>query len=198
MTLWNPWATAGTWAVLGLTCLAGAAQAATATYQIDPSHTYPSFEADHMGLSTWRGKFNQTRGQVTLDREAGSGFVSVTIDTDSIDFGHTQMNSVAKGSSLFDVEQFPWAAYSGALADFRNGVPGRVDGVLTLRGVSRPVGLEILRFKCMPHPLLRREVCGADAIGRFQRDDFGIDAGKSYGFGMEVTLRIQIEAIRDQ
>ena len=197
MTPWKSLATASMAAVLGLAVTAGAAHAAAMTYQVDPSHTYPSFEADHMGLSTWRGKFNQTRGQITLDREAGSGFVSVTIDTDSIDFGHAQMNSVAKGESLFDVAQFPWAAYSGTLAGFVDGAPSRVDGVLTLRGTSRPVALEILRFKCAPHPLLRREVCGADALGRFQRDDFGMDAGKSFGFGMEVTLRIQVEAIRD-
>ena len=47
-----------------------AAQAAPVTYNIDPMHTYPSFEADHMGISTWRGKFDRTTGFVTMDREA--------------------------------------------------------------------------------------------------------------------------------
>jgi len=47
----------------------------------------------------------------------------------------------------------------------------------------------------MPHPVYKREVCGADALGTLRRDEFGIDGGKAYGFNMEVTLRIQVEAI---
>ncbi|MFX6230718.1 YceI family protein, partial [Acinetobacter baumannii] len=68
---------------------AGAAVSANAadTYSIDPSPTYPSFEADHMGVSIWRGKFDKTSGTVTLDRAAKTGTVDITIDTASIDFG---------------------------------------------------------------------------------------------------------------
>jgi polyisoprenoid-binding protein YceI len=52
------------------------------TYKIDPSHTYPSFEADHMGgLSVWRGKFDKSDGTITLDRAAKTGTVDITIDT---------------------------------------------------------------------------------------------------------------------
>ncbi len=115
------------------------AHAAPVTYQIDPSHTYPSFEADHMGLSTWRGKFNKSAGQITLDKAAGTGFVNVSIDTDSIDFGHAQMNGVAKGAQLLDVEQFPYAAYSGQLQGFSNGAPTQVVGQLTLHGITKPL-----------------------------------------------------------
>ena len=70
-----------------------------------------------------------------------------------------------------------------------------MEGELSLRGVTRPLALEINSFKCMPHPLHRRELCGADAVATFQRDAFGIDAGKDYGFDMTVTLRIQAEAV---
>ena len=70
------------------TLLAVSASAAIAdTYNIDPSHTYPSFEADHMGLSVWRGKFDKTSGTVTLDRAARTGTLDIVIDTNSIDFG---------------------------------------------------------------------------------------------------------------
>ena len=74
---------------------AGIAAAAPVTYNVDPDHTFPSFEADHMGLSTWRGKFNKTAGKVTLDKAAGQGTVEVTIDAASIDFGHDKLNEVA-------------------------------------------------------------------------------------------------------
>ena len=75
---------------LALICLlaAGASSSAFAqTYTIDPSHTYPSFEADHMGISVWRGKFEKTSGTVVLDRAAKTGSLEIVIDTNSIDFG---------------------------------------------------------------------------------------------------------------
>jgi polyisoprenoid-binding protein YceI len=172
------------------------ASAAPITYNIDPDHTYPSFEADHMGLSIWRGKFNKTAGKVTLDKVAGQGTVDVTVDPASIDFGHKKLNNVAQGPELFDVAKYPQATYQGKLEGFVDGVPSRVVGDLTLHGVTRPVVLTINSFKCMPHPLLKREVCGADALGSLNREQFGIDSGKAYGFKMDVTLRIQVEAIR--
>jgi polyisoprenoid-binding protein YceI len=70
-----------------------------------------------------------------------------------------------------------------------------VVGDLTLHGVTKPVVLKINLFKCIPHPILKRELCGADASGTFNRDDFGLDVGKPYGFKMDVALRIQMEAI---
>jgi polyisoprenoid-binding protein YceI len=175
---------------------AGVAAAAPVTYNVDPDHTYPSFEADHMGLSIWRGKFNKTAGKVTLDKAAGQGTVDVTIDIASIDFGHSKLNEVAKSPDLFDATKYPQATYKGKLDGFANGIPSQVVGDLTLHGVTRPLVLKINSFKCMPHPMLKREVCGADALGTFNREDFGMDAGKPYGFSMDVTLRIQVEAIR--
>ena len=183
-----------------LLCLsaAGAAHAATATYVIDPAHTYPSFEADHMGgLSTWRGKFDRTSGKVTLDKSAGSGSVDITVDVASVDFGLDKLNDAARGNELFDVGKYPTATYRGKLAGFVNGAPTTVDGSLTLHGVTRPLELSIKSFKCMPHPMYKRELCGADAYATFKRDDFGLDSGKSYGFSMDVVLRIQVEALID-
>lgn len=188
-----------TLAMLACAGAASAAHAGPATYTIDPDHTYPSFEADHMGgLSKWRGKFNHTTGTVTLDKAAATGEVDITIDTASADFGQDALNDIARGEMLFDSAQYPTAHYVGALADFSDGKPARVTGKLTVHGVTRPVDLTIDSFKCMPHPMLRREVCGADALATIQRDDFGMTAGKDYGFDMAVTLRIQVEAIADE
>jgi len=175
-----------------------AVHAAEVKYQLDPDHTYPSFEADHLGgLSVWRGKFNHSRGTVTLDKAAGTGTVEVVVDMTSADFGQDQLNQKAQGEELFDTAKYPQAIYKGRLAGFVDGRPTRVDGTLTLHGVTRPLELKINSFKCMPHPLLKRELCGADALTAFQRDAFGMDAGKAYGFDMTVTLRIQVEAIAE-
>ena len=77
------------------------------------------------------------------------------------------------------------------------GSPTTVKGELTLRGVSRAVALKIDSFKCIPDPpLLKGEVCGADAVGTFNRSDFGANAGLQFAFRQEVLLRIQVEAIK--
>lgn len=177
--------------------VSGVACAVETVYEIDPAHTFPSFEADHMGgLSVWRGKFNRTTGRVLLDRTAGSGSVNITVDADSIDYGLDDMNAIARSDKLFDTAKYPTAVYRGTLSRFEEGKPRRVAGELTLHGITKPLELTIVSFKCVAHPMLKREVCGADVQGAFDRDAFGIDAGKDYGFNMRVALRIQVEAVQ--
>jgi len=171
------------------------AVAAPVSYKMDPEHTFPSFEADHMGVSIWRGKFDKTRGTMLLDRAAGTGSVDVVVDIASVNFGHEKMKEHALAKEFFDVEQYPTASYKGKLTDFVGGYPTRLVGDLTLHGVTRPVEMKIGLFKCIPHPMLKRELCGGDALAVFKRDEFKLDAGKAYGFNMDVTLRIQMEAI---
>ena len=178
-----------------LVAASGQAAAAPVSYDIDPMHTYPSFEADHMGISFWRGKFNKTAGTLVLDKEAATGSVDVKIDIASVDFGLDAMNEQAVSPEFFDSAKFPQATYKGKLVDFVDGAPTRVVGDLTLHGVTRPVELKINRFKCIPHPMFKRDLCGADASAVFKRDEFGLGAGKEYGFNMDVNLRIQMEAV---
>ena len=187
-------------AILAAPCLAAAAPH---SYKIDPNHTHPLFEVDHFnGLSTWRGMFKSTSGTITLDREAGTGTVDIVIDMSSIELGHDKLNQVVVGAKIgdwnaLDVEHFPSATYHGTLAGFVNGAPTTVAGELTLHGVTRPVALKIGSFKCLAeHPIIKREVCGADASGHFNRADFGVNAGLNFAYHQEVTLRIQVEAIR--
>lgn len=181
-----------------LATLPWTAQAGLDRYTLDPMHTYPSFEADHMGLSHWRGKFNRSAGTLLLDKAAGKGSVVVDIDAASIDFGLDALNAWGTGKELLDTAAFPKATYRGELAGFVDGAPTRVQGQLTLHGVTRPVELRITRFKCMPHPILKRDWCGADAEATIDRAQFGLDAGRAYGFDMNVMLRIQVEATRDE
>ena len=178
--------------LIALLALAGLANATT--YNIDPSHTYPSFEADHKGLSLWRGKFNSTKGTVTLDRAAKTGSLDITIDTASIDFGHDKMNSHAKSPDIFNAEKFPTITYKGKTVKFNGDQLASVQGELTLNGVTKPVELKVDRFKCVQDARLKREVCGANATAEFNRSDFGINFGLP-NFAPEVKLAIQVEAI---
>jgi polyisoprenoid-binding protein YceI len=170
--------------------------AAADTYKVDPTHTYPSFEADHFGgLSVWRGKFNKTEGNIVFDKAAKTGSIDITIDAASIDFGNDKLNEHAKGGEMFDVAKFPNASYKGKLV-FKGDVPTSVDGQLTLHGVTKPVTLQINKFKCTVNPMTKKDTCGADASATFKRSDFGVSYGDSYGFNMDVKLAIQVEAVK--
>jgi polyisoprenoid-binding protein YceI len=180
-----------------LALAAGAAYADPVTYQIDPGHTYPSFEADHFnGLSVWRGKFDKSSGTIVLDKDKGTGTVDITVDTSSIDFGNAKLNEHTKSAEMFDVEKYPTATYKGTLGGFKNGVPTEIDGSFTLHGVTKPLKLTINSFKCITVPQDKKEHCGADATGTFNRADYGISYGEKYGFKMDVKLAIQVEAVR--
>ncbi len=171
--------------------------AAPATYTLDPAHTYPSFEADHLGgLSVWRGKFRKSSGKVMYDREAGAGTVSVTIDVSSIDFGYDKMDEHARSADMFDVVKYPTATFEGTLAAFDKGAPTEVRGTLTLHGVTKPVTLKVNSFLCKPNPMTKKETCGADASATINRADFGVNYGEGYGFKQTVKLQLQVEGVR--
>ena len=172
--------------------------AAPDNYTIDPTHTFPSLEFSHMGLSVWRGKFNKSSGKIVLDRAAKSGTVEVTIDVSSISFGLAAMDEKARSDDFFDTVKFPTATYKGKLK-FVGNAPKAVEGQITIRGVTRPAMLSINIFNCIPHPMLKKEVCGADAEGELNWSEYGMKMSQ-YGQGDagKVHLRIQVEAIKDE
>jgi polyisoprenoid-binding protein YceI len=184
-------------ALVLLTLAATSATAASTTYNLDPDHTHPSFEVDHFGgLSTWRGTFKKSSGTVTLDTEARTGTVDVVIDTATVDFAHDKLNEHVSSAEMLDVARYPTAEYKGKFVEFANGAPTTLIGVLTLHGITKPVTLTINSFKCIEHPMLKKQVCGADASGSFNRADFGVNYGQQYGFKQDVLLRIQVEGVK--
>jgi polyisoprenoid-binding protein YceI len=179
-----------------LALAAGSVLAEPVSYQIDPNHTFPSFEADHFGgLSIWRGRFDKTSGNITLDKAKGTGTVEVTVDASSIDFGMPKLNEHARSAEMFDVAKYPTATYKGTLTNFKNGAPTEVDGQLTLHGVTHPLKLTVNQFLCKPNPMDKKEHCGADLTGSINRSEYGIAYGDKYGFKMDVKLEIQVEAV---
>lgn len=172
--------------------------AATDKYMVDPQHTYPSFEFSHMGISVWRGKFDKTSGEITLDRAAKTGTVEIVVDVNSIDFGLAEMNDSARSDHFFNAAKYPKATYKGKIK-FDGDTPKSVDGNITLMDVTRPVKLTINSFKCIPHPLLKKELCGADVEGEMNWGEYGMQNSK-YGQGDagKVHLRIQVEGLKQK
>ena len=172
------------------------AGASAQVYHIDSSHTYPSFEADHMGLSIWRGKFTKTTGKIVLDRQSTTGGnVEIVIDASTVDFGHAKMNEKARGDEMFNVAKFPHVLFKSTALKYEGERLVMVDGEMTMLGITKPLSLRITHFKCVLHPLHKREVCGADAHGRFDRSDFGMNIGLPR-FSPEIKLAIQVEGVK--
>ncbi|MEX3984021.1 YceI family protein [Paraburkholderia sp. EG287A] len=182
--------------VLAATLSAGAFAAAS-TYQLDPLHTYPSFETDHFGgLSTWRGKFTKTTGSVTLDRAARTGSVDVTVEIASADTGNAKLDSELQQDRFFDAAKYPTAKFKGSTFHYKGDLPVAVDGDFTLHGVTKPLTLKIESFKCIVNPMTKHEVCGVEASAEFNRADYGIDFGQRMGFKMATKLHIQAEGMK--
>jgi polyisoprenoid-binding protein YceI len=110
-----------------------------------------------------------------------------------VDFGNAKLDEHAKSPEMFDAAKFPTATYAGKFTQWNAGGPTEAQGTFTLHGVSKPLTLKIGSFKCMPNPMTKKEVCGADATATFSRSDYGINFGDKYGFQMWVKLDIQVE-----
>lgn len=183
-----------------LPCLFMAALAlpvqAAENFILDPSHTFPSFQVRHHGVSWMRGKFNRARGSVVLDPDGPGGRVEAVIDTASVDTGLDSLNGMLQGGMFLDANRYPEARFVSTQLEYLDGKPVRATGELTLRGITRPVNLEIRDFACTTHFLSRRRLCGADAHVILRRGDFGITFGGNL-IGEEVELTIAVEGYRE-
>jgi polyisoprenoid-binding protein YceI len=173
-----------------------AAHAETATYAIDPSHTFVTFEANHMGTSTLRGRFDKKEGSVTLDKTARSGKADITIDATSIDTGVAALDTHLKSKDFFNAAEFGTARFSADKFAFNGDKVSEVTGTLTLLGKTQPVTLKASNFNCYINPMIKRETCGGDFETTITRTQFGMSYGLNYGLPDAIHLLIQIEAIK--
>ena len=166
------------------------------SYTVDPGHTYPSFEINHLGFSTMHGTFDATSGKITLDPAGKSGSIEITIDATSIDTGHGKRDEHLKSEEFFNVAKFPTLTYKAGKLRFNGDKLSGADGELTLLGVTRPVSLTVTAFNCGPHPMTKKPVCGANATAVIKRSDFGLSAYVP-AVGDEVKISIQVEAVKN-
>ncbi len=172
------------------------ALAAPDTFIIDTTHTFPRFSYSHFGYSTQLSRFDKTSGKITIDRAAKTGSVDVTIDMKSVDTGYSLFNSHIQGEDFLDTAKYPTATFKSSKVKFDGDKVVAVDGNLTIKGITKPVTLTVSSFKCMPHPMLKKEACGANATTVIKRTEF--NAGKYAPYvSDEVTLDIAVEAVHE-
>ena len=180
-------------AALGFTAVA---HAESATYAIDPNHTFATWEIGHMGTSTNRGRFNKTAGTVTLDKAAKTGSLDVTIDTSSLDTGTAAFTKHVSSDEMLNVAAFPTAHFVADKFVFNGDKVSEIAGNLTLLGKTNPVVLKAQNFNCYMSPMVKREVCGGDFDSTIVRSQYGVSWGLNYGFPDNVHLVIQVEAVK--
>ncbi len=181
--------------IVALFALAAAAlPAAAQTYNVDPRHTHITWAVSRLGALTFRGKLVRNSGKVVLDADAGKGEVEILIDP----YGQVtgpDLDAGMLGPSFFNVAQFPTASFKSNKVEFNGQSPTRIEGELTLLGVTRPVTLAITQFRCGVNAFTRQNFCGADAVATIKRSDWGMTSWMSVA-GDEVKLDIAIEAYK--
>lgn len=171
-----------------------AVHAAPVIYTIDNTHTYPHFSYNHLGFSNQTHKFDKTSGTVVLDRAAKTGSVDVTIDATSVNTGYALFNEHIRAADYFDTANYPTITFTSSKMKFKGDQPASVTGNLTIKGVTRPVTLKIIHFKCQPHPMLKVDACGANATTQVKRSEFNMGKNVPY-VSDELTLTLAIEAV---
>jgi polyisoprenoid-binding protein YceI len=166
------------------------------SYTVDPRHTFPSFEINHLGLSIQRGRFNHTSGKVILDPEAGIGHVDIIIDAASISTGLPELEEHLRSKDFFNAARYPHITFSSDKLSFSNEQLVAVDGNLTLHGITRPIHLTVDYFHCGMNLIAMKNTCGANATTPLKRTDFGISK-YAPALADEVKIIIQIEAVKD-
>ncbi len=170
--------------------------AAAESLSIDPTHTWPRFEVNHLGFSTQIGRFNKTDGKIVLDAAAKTGTIDIKIDSASIDMGMEKWDKHMMGPDFFNVEKFPAMYFKSSKLKFDGDKLVGAEGEFTMLGVTKPVTLSVNGYRCGNHPMTKKAMCGADVTTTIKRTDFGMGYGVP-AVADEVKITIPIEAFKD-
>lgn len=181
--------------LLSLCVGAGHAGAQGIVYEVEPDHTFVTFEVVHNGTSTTRGRFDQIVGSVMLDRTGKTGRADIRIDPASVNSGSKPFDEHLRNKDFFDVTAFPSATFQSSAFTFEGDKLVAVSGKLTLLGIAHDVVLKANRFNCYQNPRSKLDTCGGDFETTIARSKWGMGFGLP-GIPDQVRLVIQIEAIR--
>jgi polyisoprenoid-binding protein YceI len=145
-------------------------------YRVDPSRTIAGYTIAWLGVLSQHGRFAGTQGTLAIDLDARQGQVQFTIDARSVDTGFALQNAFVRDGALLDVDRYPSIAFVSTRLVFARDRLTRIDGRLTLRGVTRDVALDVRHFDCGAPGAEPASACMAEATATLKRSDFGMDA----------------------
>jgi len=164
-------------------------------YAIDPAHTYPNFTIDHLGFSTMHGRFNATKGKITIDMGKKTGSVEISIETASVDTGFKKRDDHLRSPDFFNANEFPEISFKSTKVTFNGDSKASVEGNITIKGVTKPITLAVDHIKCGEHPMNKKQVCGFNATTSLKRSDFGVKYGIP-AIGDDVNITLEAEAVK--
>lgn len=189
----------GGWRV-ALACVPFAATVAVhaqaTSYRVDPARTRIEFSVLHLGVLRADGHFSQATGRIVFDPSGQSGSIDFAVAGESVVTGWALRDAFIRGENMFDVEHHPVVRFRSTRLVFEEARLVRVDGELTLRGLTRPLSLTVGRLDCGRQAPGAAATCAADVDGVIRRRDFGMDFAWPL-IGDEVSLRFVIGAVRE-
>ena len=179
--------------ILTMLCVSVAAQAAPETYQLEKTHVDLLFGINHAGFSQKHGSFRELDATLVYDAQKPEGSeVKVTVKTDSLDTAFPARDKDVKGPMFLDTAKYPEMSFNSSRVTRSGEKTLRVEGNLTLHGVTRPLVLEATLNQLGPNPFDKRPTVGFSATGTLKRSDFGI-ATYIPVIGDVVTITIDAE-----
>ena len=179
--------------VLGSTFAFSATPDTQKLYTIDPNHSYAEWHISHFGFSNPSGKWF-ANGSLKLDEaKSENSQVNVTINTADMVTGIPELDKHLKSEKFFDVAKYPSATFVSTKVRVTGKSTAKVDGILTLHGISKPITLEVKLEKLGMSPIANKQTAGFSADAMLKRSDFGISEYLP-GLGDDVKLHIEVEA----
>lgn len=177
-----------------LAAFAAPAFAAPTTYTIDPNHSQVRFGWTHFEFSNIEARFNDVAGTFTYDPEnVAASSVEATIGIASVDSGVAKLDEHLQSPDFFDTAKFGTATYKSTAVSESGSGKLKVDGELTVHGVTRPVSLDVTINKIGPHGMTKKPSAGFDATTSLKRSDFGVGL-YAPNVSDEIRIEITIEA----
>ena len=179
--------------LLGSLAAAGAAHASE--WEVDPAHTTATFAVRHLMVSTVKGSFQKVNGTVSLDEaNPARSKIEIAIDAGSIDTRNEQRDGHLKSPDFFDVAKYPKLEFKSTKIEKVGKDRFKVVGDLTMRGVVRPVTLDVEGPTPPVKDMMGRVVRGVVARGKLSRKDWGLVWNKTLeGGGVLVSDEVQLE-----
>jgi polyisoprenoid-binding protein YceI len=165
----------------------------------DAAHSHVGFTVRHMVVSKVRGSFDKFDAKLTIADDPLQSTVEATIDLASINTGDEGRDGHVKGGDFFDIEQYPTMEFRST-GIRPNGSDYALDGELTIKGVTKPVTLE-LEFNGVTKDPWGATRAGFSATGEVNRGDYGIsyNAVLETGgvlIGEKLKVEIEVEAVK--
>lgn len=184
-------------AVLGLASFSALAE----TWAVDNAHSTVGFSVRHMMVSNVKGAFNKFTATVDgTPADPTTAKISATIEVASVDTRDAKRDGHLRAADFFDAEKFPQITFTSTKVEKTSATTAKVTGNLTMKGVTKPVVLDVEYTPAVKSPW-GGTVVGATATGKINRQDFGISFSKTLEtggllVGDEVTLQLDLELVR--